>query len=40
MGSSGSRHDEVMVGSDHNAWVKAHKQDLWEGLAESCAATA
>ncbi len=31
-----ARHDEVMVGSDHNAWVKAHKQDLWEGLAGLC----
>lgn len=27
------RHSNVIIGSDHNAWVKAHKTELWNGLA-------
>ncbi|MBC7342749.1 MAG: amidohydrolase family protein [Clostridia bacterium] len=27
------RHDQVIIGSDHNPWVRAHKQELWSGLA-------
>lgn len=28
-----ARHNEVIIGSDHNGWVKAQKQELWNGLA-------
>lgn len=24
---------KVFIGSDHNSWMRAHKQDLWKGLA-------
>jgi len=27
------KHSNVIIGSDHNSWVKAQKSELWNGLA-------